>query len=401
MAVFLYKAVNAEGAEVAGQIDADGVRQARAALLERQLYAVSLQAAAAAGKVSAQQLVRLPGPILTLLTRQWATLLDAGIPLEKSLATLAQQTDDEKSRQVLMAVRDELLGGRPLHQALAVRPRTFDTLYRAVIAAGEQSGQLGSVMARLADYLEQRNTLRQRVVQALVYPVLVVLVASLVVLVLMTYVVPQVVAVFQSSKQALPLLTRGLIAISSFLRTFWPVLLAGGGLLALVLRRAWRNPDSQEQMQQWLMRLPSVGRLLLTLDSARMAQTLSILVASGVPLLAALEAGSAVVWLAPMRRSLLEAANQVREGVSLHRALERGKLFPPMLVHMVGSGEATGRLDELLAKVARQQSEEVSGRLGMAMSLLEPLLILGMGLVVLLIVLAILQPIIEINQLVR
>jgi general secretion pathway protein F len=336
-----------------------------------------------------------------LLTRQWSTLLEAGIPIERALSALIEQHGDDHVRQVLQIVRGELLAGHPLHRALSRFPRSFDTLYCALVAAGEESGQLDRVMLRLADNLEQRGALRQKLIQAIIYPLLIVLVASTVVLAMMVYVVPQVVAVFQSGKQALPFLTRALIAVSDFLRVTWPFLLAGLGGAFWLARRGLRIESVRHAWHLRLMRLPVAGPLLLTLDSARLAQTLAILAGSGVPLLGALRAGAAVVWLLPLRDALQSATTEVREGMALHRALAQSGYFPPLLVHMVASGETSGRLGEMLEKAARQQSDEVTNRLALAMSLLEPLLILGMGGVVLVIVLAILQPIIEINQLLR
>jgi len=388
MPAFHYRAIALDGRESSGTVDAESSRQARASLREQGLLAVDLEAARSAG--TQRKLPRLGNTALMLLTRQWSTLLAAGIPVERALAALAEQSDDAPTRSLLGAIRDELQAGHPLHRALENFPQTFNRLYCALVAAGEQSGQLDQVMQRLADSLESSGALRQKVLQATIYPVLVVIVASAVIGALMLYVVPQVVAVFNSGKHTLPFLTRALIAVSDLLRTTWPLLAVvfGGGLWAF--RRAWRNEDFRHARQLQLLRLPVLGRLLQALDSARLAQTMAILVASGVPLLAALDAGCAVLWLLPLRRALATASGEVREGASLHRALARSGRFPPLLVHMIGSGEASGRLGEMLEKAAR---------LGTATALLEPLLILAMGGIVLVIVLAILQPIIEINQL--
>lgn len=409
MTAFRYRAVDLEGKELQGVVDADTSRQARSMLREQGLFALDVNTAVnnaggagnAPNSLLAMRSPRLGGTALMLLTRQWSTLLDAGIPVERALAALIEHSEDERTRHLLAAIRSELLAGHPLHRALERFPQTFGALYCALVAAGEQSGQLAQVMARLADNLEDSGVLRQKLVQALVYPVVVVIVASAVVMGLMIYVVPQVVAVFQNGKQALPVLTQGLILFSELLRSTWPFLLALGLGAIWLFRRAWRNRSFRLHWQQRLMRAPVVGRLLVALDSARLAQTLAILAASGVPLLTSLQAGAAVVWLLPLRRALEQAGDEVREGTALHRALGKSGLFPPLLVHMVASGESSGRLDAMLEKAARQQSGEVSNRLALSMSLLEPLLILGMGVIVLVIVLAILQPIIEINQLLR
>lgn len=398
MSHFRYRAIAPDGREVAGVIDAESARQARGQLRQQGLVAYEM----VAGETRAGQATTAPrlGPAaLMLLTRQWATLLAAGIPVEPALAALIEQSEEAATRTLLAAIRDELRAGHPLHRALASHPHSFGSLYCALVAAGEQSGQLDRVMLRLADNLESSGALRQKVLQATIYPALVVVVAAAVVGALMLYVVPQVVAVFQNGRQELPLLTRLLIAASDLLRLTWPGLVAGAALALWSGRRAWRREAWRETLQARLMRLPVLGRLAVAFDSARLAQTLAILAGSGVPLLTALHAGTAVVWLLPLRRALQAATGEVREGATLQRALGRSRLFPPLLVHMIGSGEASGRLGEMLEKAARQQADEVSSRLATATSLLEPLLILAMGGIVLLIVLAILQPIIEINQL--
>jgi len=345
--------------------------------------------------------IRLRGNERVLLTRQWATLLDAGIPVAQALSVLSEQSGEPRLQHLLGNVRESLHAGQPLHRALTAFPGAFDALYCALISAGEQSGRLAEVMSRLADHLEKRDALRQRIIQALAYPIVVILVASIVIAALMAYVVPQVVSVFQNGRQTLPWLTRALIQVSDGLRAGWPLLLLmffGG---AWSIRRMLAIPALRLQWHTRLLRWPMIGRLLLGFDSARLAQTLSILVGSGVPLLPALHAARQVVWLRPCALALEQVAEEIREGVSLGRALAKAKLFPPMLVHMVSSGEASGQLGEMLGKTAKQQTEEVGNHLSLTMSLLEPLLILGMGAFVLLIVLAILQPILEINQLLR
>lgn len=402
MSAFHYRAVNLAGAEVSGTVEADTMRQARSHLRAQELFPLHVEAAASSPAApGGRRPPRLGRRALTLLTRQWATLLEAGIPLERALAALIEQSEDEATRRLLAVVRDELLAGHPLHAALGAFPGSFDRLYCALIAAGEQSGQLPGILLRLADHLERGGQLRQRLIQALVYPALVLLVALAVIAGLMGYVVPQVVAVFRNGHQALPWLTQALIALSDALRLTWPLLLGGALAGGIALRAGWRRPALRRAWQARLLEAPVLGKLLRALDATRLAQTLAILSGSGVPLLDALRAGRAVLWLAPLQEALAEVADKVREGVPLHRALAQAGHFPPLMVHLVASGEQSGRLDEMLDKAARQQGEEVSHRLTLAVSLFEPLMILGMGLAVLLIVLAILQPIIEVNQLLR
>lgn len=401
MSVYRYRALRQDGREQQGDIAAESPRQARQQLKTQGLVPLALTAADSDPTTGALPRHRLKRSEQVLLTRQWATLLDAGIPVEPALSTLIAQSDVPRVQQLLNGIRDALRAGHPLHRALAGFPDSFDSLYCALIAAGEQSGHLSAVMQRLADNLERRSALRQRVVQSLAYPVIVALTAAVVIAALMLYVVPQVVTVFQNGKQALPWLTQALIAVSDLLRLTWPLLLLGTGGAVWFSRRLLRDPARRLRWHAILLDLPLLGPLLLGFDSARLAQTLAILVGSGVPLLPALRAARDVVWLQPCAQALARATEQVREGVSLGRALAESKRFPPLMVHMVSSGEASGRLDEMLDKIAAQQAEEVSNRLSLSMSLLEPALILGMGLFVLLIVLAILQPILEINQLLR
>jgi general secretion pathway protein F len=302
---------------------------------------------------------------------------------------------------VVAGVRSEILGGYSLRAALDRFAPSFPMIYRASIAAGEKSGEIATVMTQLADYLEQRSSLRQKTLQALLYPLIVGAVALLVVIGLMTYVVPQVVAVFQQGKQALPWLTRALIFVSAFLRQFgWLLAVA---LVAAVfgLRYALRNDDLRRRWDTRLLQLPVLGRQLRALDATRFASTMAILVGSGVPLLAALDAGRQVVTRLPLQDAVSDASERVREGTSLAKALGQTRQFPPLLVHMIASGEATGQLRTLLERAARLQQTELESRTAILTSFMEPLLLLFMGGVVLIIVLAVMQPIIEINHLMR
>jgi general secretion pathway protein F len=405
MAAFNYRALDADGKESAGIVDAESDYAARGALRARGLFPLQVDDVAQ----SRQQSTRggrfgtphLRESELCLLTQQWSTLLASGLTMEQSLSALLDQAEREAVRQVVAGVRAEILGGYSLRAALDRYASSFPMIYRASIAAGEKSGELPTVMTQLADYLEQRSALRQKTLQALLYPLIVGVVALLVVIGLMTYVVPQVVAVFQQSKQALPWLTRALIFLSAFLRQFgW--LLAGAVTAAVIgLRYALRNEDLRRRWDARLLRLPVLGRQLRALDATRFASTLAILVGSGVPLLAALDAGRQVVTRLPLRDAIGEAGDRVREGMSLARALGQTRQFPALLVHMIASGEATGQLRTLLERAARLQQTELESRTAVLTSLMEPLLLLFMGGVVLLIVLAVMQPIIEINHLMR
>lgn len=400
MTAFRYRALDAGGQHGTGVIEADTARSARKLLRERGLFPLDV-APVGTTDATALRRGRLRSADLTLLTRQWATLLASGLTVEQALAALIEQAGTEALRQLLAGVRSEILAGYSLRAALDRYPQAFSTLYRASVAAGEKSGELARVMEQLADYLDRNHALRMKTLQALLYPAIVAAVALLVILGLMTHVVPQVVSVFQQGKQALPLLTRSLITVSALLREWgWlgALALAAAGF---ALRHALRTPALRRRWDAWLLRLPLLGRHLRTLDATRFASTLSILAGSGVPLLAALEAGRQVIARLPLSDAVGVAAERVREGQPLSRALGTSRQFPPLLIHMIANGEATGRVDELLDRAARLQQAELENRTATLTALLEPLLLLTMGGFVLLIVLAVMQPIIELNTLTR
>ncbi|TDR70753.1 type II secretion system inner membrane protein GspF [Paludibacterium purpuratum] len=399
MANFRYQALDAGGRRVRGTLQADSARQARSRLREQGLVPTVL---APQGRTVAQlRRGGLSSGSLVLLTQQLSTLLNAGLPLERALTAVIEQTAASTPRQVLEGLRGDILQGQSFAHALEARPGVFSPLYRALIDAGEHSGRLGAVLARLADYLERRARARQKVVQALAYPAAVMLVAVLVVTGLMTWVVPQVVGVFVQSHQALPWLTRALMAVSANLREWGVAMLLALALSVLALQRALARPVWRRAVETRLLRLPVVGSLVLALNTARMASTLAILVSSGVPLLSALSTVRPLLGCLILREALSTVADAVREGQTLARALSERGCFPPVLVHLVGSGEASGTLATMLERAAEQQQQEVERRLGTFSALMEPLLILFMGGVVLVIVLAIMLPIIDMNQMVR
>lgn len=405
MAGFKYEAVDAAtGRNRKGVLEADTPRQARAWLRENGMVALELEPlaeAAAAPRTKRLRRLGLSANQLNLITRQFAVLLEAGLTIEHSLNALIEQVESENERDVLAAVRSDILAGHTLARALEKHPDTFPEIYRTMVSAGEQSGHLNEVLLRLADYLEARRALRQKIGLALIYPAIISVVALLVVLALLTFVVPQVVSVFRDTHQTLPLLTRALLASSGALRAYGIYLLVLAVLAFLSFRRALRRPEFRYRFHHALLRLPLVGRLLRAVNTARLASTLAILVGSGVPLLTALKAGAGVVGSLPMRRALEEAAQKVAEGGSLSRALEREKIFPPLFIHLVASGEASGRLQQMFERAAAQQTQELEGRAAVLTGVLEPALILAMGGMVSLIVLAILLPVFEMNQLVK
>jgi general secretion pathway protein F len=298
-------------------------------------------------------------------------------------------------------VRARVLEGQSLSHGLAAFPGSFPQIYRALIEAGEQSGRLGDVLERLADYTENRESLRDKVMLAFIYPAIVTVVAFAVVGLLLVYVVPQVTRVFANLGQTLPLVTRILIAMSDFARASGAFWLAGLVVAFVAGRLLLRDEARRRRWHGWLLRLPLAGRLIRGVNAARFADTLGLLTASGVPLLASLQSAAAVVTNLPMRAAVEEAVRRVREGESLAPALGAAKLFPPLVIHLIASGEATGRLDTMLARAAEAQSRELENWIRGLTALLEPLLILAMGAIVLFVVVAILLPIFEMNQLVR
>ncbi len=401
MEAFQYQALDAGGRTVSGVVQAETARQARIQLRAQGLLPSMIgpvHARERAGQVWARG---LSSTELSLLTRQMATLLDSGLTMEQALNALIEEAAEPKTREVLTGVKTEVTAGLSLAGALGVYEKSFPDFYRALVHGGEESGALPVVLQHLADYLDARQALRQKTSLALLYPILVTVVAIMIVTGLLVYVVPQVVQVFLQSRQSLPLLTRALIALSDFLRGAWPYLLVlvGGGFAAA--RVALRRPATRRRWHAFLLRLPWLGSLIRGVNTSRFASTLAILVGGGVPLLAALNSGARVMTNVVMAEAIERAIERVSEGASLARALGETRAFPPLLVHMVASGEASGKLEQMLQRAARLETQALERRLAVFLALLEPVMILLMGGVVLMIVLAILLPIIEINQLVH
>ena len=403
MGAFEYKALDADGRERKGVLEGDTARQVRQVLRDQGLTPLAVD------EVVSQETERkrvsftrgIGATELALVTRQLATLTRSGLPLEETLHTVARQSERPRLRNLLMAVRSKVLEGHTLADGLSEFPHVFPDLYRTTIAAGEQSGHIDVVLERLADYTETRQQLRQKIQLALFYPIILTTIAIAVTIALLTYVVPQVVQVFNNIGQQLPLLTRGLIATSAFLRE-WGLLLAV--ILALAIgafARSLRQPEQQARWHRVLHRLPVVGRLLRGVNTARFARTFSILSASGVPVLEAMRICAQVMSSLPMRAAVEEAAHRVREGGNIHQALANSGYFPPMTLQLIASGEASGNLDAMLERAAINQERELETLIAALMGLFEPLLILTMGGIVLVIVLAILLPIFDLNQLVK
>ena len=402
MPAYRFEASGSGGRLERGILDADSPRAARNQLRERGL--VPLEVAPLEDRRGQPRTVfaaRMRAVELATATRQLASLLAARLPLEQALGVVVEQAESGAVRERFAAVRSDLLAGATFATALAKHPRDFPDVYRALVAAGEQSGDLARVMTRLADYVESRTALTQRIVLAFTYPAIVTLVAVGVIVALLAYVVPQVVGVFAQSKQKLPFLTVALIVVSDFIRVWGLWLLAAAVLGAFGVRSALKAPTARLAWHRWLLRAPLAGRLIRGVNTARFASTLGILTSAGVPLIRALDAGAQTLTNVALRDNVVDAIARVREGSPLARALAAGGQFPPVMVHMIASGEATGNLPEMLERTAATLSQEAERRAVAMTGILEPLLILAMGAVVLLIVLAVLMPIIEINQLVR
>lgn len=394
---FRYQAVNRQGQRVCGVLEADTAQLARQRLREQQLQPLQLRVQRAG--LSLQRSALSAGERV-LLIRQLATLVAAALPLEQALLALENQTTRPAGRAMLHTLRQKVLEGATLAYAVALYPAIFPPLYQAMIAAGEASGKLDSVLEQLADYSEKSAQLKSKLTQALIYPLLLTLVAIGVISVLLAAVVPTVVEQFVHMKQALPLSTRLLMALSDLVRrTGFPLLvllLLATGAAHLLLRQ----PRYRLRWHQATLRLPIVGRIVLNLNLARYARTLSILSNSAVPLLEGMSIGATVLTNQFIRQQLEQAATQVREGSSLTLALEQTQLLSPMMRHMVASGESSGELDSMLARCADMQDSAFLSQMTLAVSLFEPLLVVVMAAVVLFIVLAILQPILQLNNLV-
>ncbi|HKQ22877.1 MAG TPA: type II secretion system inner membrane protein GspF [Burkholderiales bacterium] len=401
MEAFQYQALDATGRTVSGVVQADTARQARMQLRAQGLLPSKI------GHVHARERARqvwargISSAELSLVTRQMATLLASGLTMEQALNALIEAATEPATREVLTGVKTEITAGSSLAGALGAYEKSFPDFYRALVHGGEESGALPTVLQHLADYLDARQALKQKTGLALLYPILVTIVALSIVTGLLVYVVPQVVQVFQQSRQGLPLLTRALIALSDFLRGAWPYLVAIVGGAIAAWRVILRRDAPRRTWHSMLLRMPWVGSLIRGVNTSRFASTLAILVAGGVPLLSALASAARVMTNMVLREAVERAIERVREGASLARALGETRAFPPLLIHLVASGEVSGKLEQMLNRAAHLETQALERRLAVFLTLLEPVMILVMGGVVLLIVLAILLPIIEINQLVH
>ncbi len=407
MGAFAYTALDSAGRPHKGVLEGDTARQVRSLLREKSLLPVTVsEVAAQESRVqrapsSFSMLRRVSIAELSLLTRQLATLVRAALPLEEALLAVSQQTERERVQSILLGVRAKVMEGHTLATGLADFPRVFPEIYRATVAAGEQSGHLDTVLERLADYGEGRQALQQKVMGAMLYPLVLSAMCFAIISILLAYVVPKVVQVFENSRTKLPLMTRALVSLSDLIRHYGVWILLGLVLGAVLFARWQKNPDNRRRVHRWLLRLPLMGKLLRGFNTARFTRTLSILTASAVPVLDALRISGEVVTNLPMRDAVSEATARVREGAPIGRALATSRLFPPMTIHLISSGESSGKLESMLERAALSQEQELEGLVTALTGLLSPLLIVFMGLFVMGIVFAMLLPIFEMNSLIR
>ena len=407
MGAFEYVALDKAGKEQKGVIEGDSPRQIRSQLRDKGLIPLNVEEVAQKESAKTEGSFRrsvqrgISATDLALITRQLATLTRSGLPLDEATATVARQTEKPRIKRLILGVRAMIVEGHSLADGLGKFPHVFPDLYRATVAAGEQSGFLDAVLERLADYTEGRQQLQQRMQLALFYPIILTVMAILVVTGLLTYVVPEVVKVFENTGQTLPLLTRIMIGTSDFLRDYMLVLILALVAIGSGISYVLKQPGPKRQFHKTLLKLPVVGKLVRGVNTARFARTLSILAASGVNVLDALRISAEVVSNIPMREAIEDAALRVREGAALGKSLESSGYFPPITVNLINSGEVSGKLEEMLERASTNQEQELQTTIAMLMGMLEPLLILAMGGIVLIIVLAILLPIFDLNTLVK
>jgi general secretion pathway protein F len=403
MGAFEYTAVDKAGKQQRGIVEGDTARQVRQQLRDKDL--LPLTVTESAEKESTRQASfsfnkGMSASDLAVLTRQLATLAQSGMPLEQALAAIGEQNENERITSIILGVRARVMEGYSLADGLKDFPRAFPDIYRATVEAGEQSGHLDAVLERLADYTESRQELVQKVRNAMIYPAVLMTFCLLIVTLMMTYVVPKVVGVFVNTGQELPGPTAALISISDFIQSYgWLVLLVLAGL-GFAAARLLRQPGPKKSFDLFLLKIPVIGKIIRGLNTARFTRTFSIMTGSGVPVLEGLRISAEVVSNTPMRDAVSEATLRIREGAAIGKSLSKSGHFPPICIHLITSGEASGQLEAMLGKAAGQQEREMDGLIGTLLNILEPGMIILMGILVLSMVVALLMPIFEMNKLV-
>lgn len=403
MPAFAYKALNGKGKNTSGVLEGDNSRQIRQQLRDKSLIPLEVEQVAEdkATKKSFKTFFspKISVSDLALLTRQLSTLIEASLPIEEALLAVAEQSEKPRTKNMMMAVRSKVVAGYGLAEALAEYPKAFDRLYTAMVAAGEKSGHLDSVLTRLADYAERRQQTKSQTTQAMVYPIIMMTVALAVVVMLLTIVVPKIVGQFDTMGQELPTITKVLIAMSEGTQDYGIIAAIVLSVMVLILSRLLKKPAIELKWHKTILNLPIIGKLARGTNTARFAQTLSILTASSVPLLESMKIGGRVLENKHLQKLVKTAAERVKEGSSLRAALDETKVFPPMMMHMIASGERSGELQQMLKRAADNQEREFESTVSMSLKILEPALIVTMAAVVLFIVMAIMLPILALNNL--
>lgn len=404
MTAFSYKAMDKSGRSKSGVLEGDNAKQVRMQLREQDLIPLEMEQIADKEQSSGGGLQLFQPTIsasdLALLTRQLATLVEASLPLEESLQAVGEQCEKPRQKNMMMAVRSKVVEGHSLADSMMEFPLVFDNLYRAMVAAGEKSGHLDTVLNRLADYTEKRQQIRSKIMQALIYPTLMITIAFGIVSLLLTYVVPKIVGQFDTMGQELPGVTRVLIAISEWFKSYIVFVIIGVILAIFVFKRMLKVPNIRLKIHRRLLGTPVFGKVIKGLNTARFASTLSILTASAVPVLEGMRTAGQVLTNDYIKKLILEAATLVQEGSSLKVSLEKTKTFPPMMMHMIASGEKSGELQQMLARAADNQDREFETQVNIALSIMTPAIVLLMAGIVFFIIIAILLPIVSLNSLV-
>ncbi len=404
MAAFSYKALDKKGSNKSGVLEGDNARQIRQQLREMELIPLELEQVAEKEKRQGKGVSffkpRISTSDLALLTRQLSTLIESALPIEEALQAVAEQSEKPRQKNMMMAVRSKVVEGYTLADSMAEFPHVFDNLYCAMVAAGEKSGHLDTVLSRLADYTEKRQQTRSQIIQAMVYPSIMMFFAIGIIVLLLVIVVPKIVGQFQQNGQDLPGITQFLIDVSDFLiaNGIWLVLAII--LLIIAIQRLLKQPALQAKYHKYLLRVPLIGKISRGINTARFASTLSILTSSAVPLLESMRIAGNVLENIHIKTSVAEASVNVKEGSSLRASLEKTKIFPPMMMHMIASGEKSGELQQMLSRAADNQNREFETTISVSLKIFEPLLIVTMAGVVLFIVMAILLPILALNNVV-
>ncbi len=405
MPAYEYKALNRKGKEVSGVLEGDTARQIRQQLRSKELTPLDVKEvrdSKMGGSVAKVSRGSLKTADLALFTRQLATLVGSGTPLEESLGTIARQSHKKSTQRVVMGVRGRVMEGHSLADSFNQFPSAFPGMYRATIAAGEQSGHLDAILERLADYTEEHQAVQQKIMSALIYPVILIVMAVAVVAGLLGYVVPKVVDIFETLDQELPLLTRIMINLSDVVKTAGPFIVVAIVIASFLFTWLYKKKGQfSYRVDLMMLKLPMIGELIRGKQTAAFARTLGILASSGVPVLTAMKHAADVVTNSPMNQAITKATDRVREGASISGSLLKSNLFPPMTLHLIASGETSGNLEKMLERAATQQERETSGRVTTFVSLFEPLLIVAMGIIVFTIIMAILMPIFDLNDLVQ